>query len=333
MTDLQKEKAIHDYIVSHVANDTSLTEYSPYAALVKGTTVCQGYALLTYKMLHKVGVPVRLIEGSADGVAHLWNLEGSAIRAAISEILGLRFMKHTLLSSYDHTSMLVEISKYYNVERIRIMFLRKEKTMDKALKTVEHRVIQPKILYFGTPVVLLNTLNEDGTTNITPMSSAWALGKLIVLGLGLNGKAIENFERHPECVLNLPNSTMWRDVETLAPLTGKNPVPEDKQSQYKFEKNKFEAAGLTSLDSIVVKPQRIAECPIQIEAQMQHIRVPEHSPFFAIVEVEAVKVHAHRDIMLTENHINPQVWSPLIYNFRHYFGLNEELGKSFRSET
>ena len=35
---------------------------------------------------------------------------------------------------------------------------------------------EPSILYFGTPVLLISTLNEDGTVNAAPMSSAWWLG-------------------------------------------------------------------------------------------------------------------------------------------------------------
>lgn len=35
----------------------------------------------------------------------------------------------------------------------------------------------------------------------------------------------------------------------------------------------------------------------------------------------------------THHHIDPGVWSPLIYNFRHYHGLTPELGHGFRSET
>lgn len=31
--------------------------------------------------------------------------------------------------------------------------------------------IQPKILYFGTPVVLLSARNEEGSPNLAPMSS------------------------------------------------------------------------------------------------------------------------------------------------------------------
>lgn len=35
-----------------------------------------------------------------------------------------------------------------------------------------HVTIQPKILYYGAPVVLLATENPDGTTNISPISSS-----------------------------------------------------------------------------------------------------------------------------------------------------------------
>lgn len=82
-------------------------------------------------------------------------------------------------------------------------------------------IIKPKILYYGTPVILLNSLNEDGTVNISPMSSSWALGDCIILGIGLGGKAIENIKRHPECVINVPNPSLWEHVESLAPYTGK----------------------------------------------------------------------------------------------------------------
>ncbi|MBB3291278.1 MULTISPECIES: hypothetical protein [unclassified Rhizobium] len=37
----------------------------------------------------------------------------------------------------------------------------------------EHIEIQPSVLYVGTPIVLITSLNPDGTTNISPMSSVW----------------------------------------------------------------------------------------------------------------------------------------------------------------
>lgn len=195
------------------------------------------------------------------------------------------------------------------------------------------RIVHPKILYFGTPVVLLATLNEDGTTNITPMSSAWALGNRIILGLGENGQGMNNLNRYGECVINIPNPDLWRQVEALAPLTGSNPVPEHKQGAFRYEKDKFKASGLTAVESHQVLAERIAECPLQIEAKVVHIRMTGEGTRFGIIEVEAVVVHAHEDIVVDDSHINPQKWSPLIYNFRHYFRLGDELGKSFRAET
>ena len=51
------------------------------------------------------------------------------------------------------------------------------------------------------------------------------------------------------------------------------------------------------------------------------------------VEVEIVRVHVATEFILGENYIDPAKWSPLIYNFRHYFRLGEkELGKTFRAE-
>ena len=194
-------------------------------------------------------------------------------------------------------------------------------------------MINPKILYYGFPVILLTTLNEDGTVNISPLSSSWALGDYIVLGIGLGGKAIENLERHPECVINIPDPSLWENVEQLAPYTGKSIVPDfKKQIGFTYRKDKFEISGLTPIESTTVIPTRIMECPIQIEAKVKHIRIPNYSPDFAIVETQTIHVHAHTDIILKDHHIDPNKWSPLIYNFRHYFDLGNKLGNNFRSE-
>jgi flavin reductase (DIM6/NTAB) family NADH-FMN oxidoreductase RutF len=37
----------------------------------------------------------------------------------------------------------------------------------------DSRSIEPAILYFGTPVVLIASTNEGGSFNLAPMSSAW----------------------------------------------------------------------------------------------------------------------------------------------------------------
>jgi flavin reductase (DIM6/NTAB) family NADH-FMN oxidoreductase RutF len=196
------------------------------------------------------------------------------------------------------------------------------------------QTIEPKILYFGTPVVLISSLNEDGTPNLAPMSSAWALGWTVMLGLGTSGKTYENLLRHGECVLNFPSDDLWQTVEALAPLTGKTPLPAHKQARFRYEPDKFGAVKLSPLASLCVTPPRVSECLLQMEAQVRSITaIGGADSETAAVEVQVIKVHAHESIIHSDDYVQPSQWRPLIYNFRHYFGLGEELGKSFRSET
>jgi flavin reductase (DIM6/NTAB) family NADH-FMN oxidoreductase RutF len=85
---------------------------------------------------------------------------------------------------------------------------RKEEGFEE-IATTEFRTIEPKILYFGSPVALIGSLTEDGSTNLAPMASFWALGWTLVLGLLDETKTAENLERHPECVVNVPSPEMW----------------------------------------------------------------------------------------------------------------------------
>jgi flavin reductase (DIM6/NTAB) family NADH-FMN oxidoreductase RutF len=136
-----------------------------------------------------------------------------------------------------------------------------------------HRTIEPTILYFGTPVAVISTLNEDGTANIAPMSSAWWLGWSCMLGLGTMGKTSENLIRTRECVINLPSEKQVGHVDRLALTTGKDPVPEKKKGWgYRYEADKFGVAGLTPMSSLVVGPPRIAEFPIQMEGVVHDLR-------------------------------------------------------------
>jgi flavin reductase (DIM6/NTAB) family NADH-FMN oxidoreductase RutF len=199
--------------------------------------------------------------------------------------------------------------------------------------------ITPKILYFGTPVALISSINEDETPNLAPISSFWALGWTMTLGLLAETKTLENLEKRPDCVVNLPSPEMWRQVEALAPLTGQNPVPADKNDKFRFEKNKFAAGAFTPLSSDVVSALRVKECPVQMEAVIRNIYPLKGDSRLqklgggAAVEVEILRVHVREDFVMKENYVDPEKWQPLIYNFRHYFGLGEELGSTFRAEV
>ena len=74
----EKVKVIHDYIVNNVEYDYTIQKFSAYEALYSGETVCNGYALLAYKMLMEADVPVKIVTGLAtSGGAtenHAWNV-------------------------------------------------------------------------------------------------------------------------------------------------------------------------------------------------------------------------------------------------------------------
>src|SRR5260370_2273999 len=89
----------------------------------------------------------------------------------------------------------------------------------------ESGTIERAILYFGTPVVLIGSNNEDGSSNLAPMSSAWWVGWRCMLGLASNSKSTENMIRTGECVLNLPSADLVDAVNSLARTPGSNPVP------------------------------------------------------------------------------------------------------------
>ncbi len=196
-----------------------------------------------------------------------------------------------------------------------------------------HREIEPAILYLGTPVVLVATLNEDGSTNVAPMSSAWWLGWTCVLGFDASSKTPRNLLRTGECVLNLPSAALVAQVDRLACLSASDPLPRHKSMLgYRSETDKFAAAGLTAVPSLAVAPARIRECPIQLEAVLESSRAiglndPNLRAPAVSIEVRIVKVHATETVLsdVFENRIDASKWRPLIMTFRQFFTTGQRI--------
>ena len=195
-----------------------------------------------------------------------------------------------------------------------------------------HKTIEPTILYFGTPVALISTLNEDGTPNIAPMSSAWWLGWSCMLGLGAMGKTSENLIRTKECVINLPSDALVSHVDRLALTTGKNPVSEKKLSWgYRYEPDKLGTADLTTVASLEVGPPRIAECPVQMEGVVHDVRPFGKNVTANAFEVHILKLHVEESLLVgpeARPHIDAEKWRPLIMSFCRFFGIGGEVHPS-----
>jgi flavin reductase (DIM6/NTAB) family NADH-FMN oxidoreductase RutF len=199
-----------------------------------------------------------------------------------------------------------------------------------------HTAIEPGILYFGTPVVLISTSNEDGSPNLAPMSSAFWLGWRGMLGLGARSKTTANLRRTRECVLNLPSDALAAAVDRLALTTGSDPVPPGKLKRGYFHvADKFGRAGLTPVPSETVAPPRVAECPVAMEAVLEAVHPfadDDEAQRGGVVglEVRVQRVFVHEDIRVpgTADHIDPDRWRPLIMSFQRLYGLGPQVHES-----
>ena len=73
----KKIQTIYDYVIHHVTYDHAHErdyyydpQYTAYAALHDGTSVCQGYANLIYRLMWECGIPCRICGGNN----HAWNM-------------------------------------------------------------------------------------------------------------------------------------------------------------------------------------------------------------------------------------------------------------------
>ena len=81
-SEYEKVKAIYDYICANVTYDNEHLktpdydlQYTCYAAMISGTSVCQGYALMFYRLCLDAGVDARIYAASsASGTGHAWNI-------------------------------------------------------------------------------------------------------------------------------------------------------------------------------------------------------------------------------------------------------------------
>ncbi|KAM3583629.1 hypothetical protein VKS41_004534 [Umbelopsis sp. WA50703] len=125
-------------------------------------------------------------------------------------------------------------------------------------------------------------------------------------------------------------------VDLLAKTTGvENIAPRKVAMGYTYVKDKFSISGLHPVDSCMVRPPRVLECPIQMEAvhvtshDLKSDLAAEHRTASAI-EVKVLQVHAKQSVQMIGqiNKIDPDKWRPLIMSFQHFYGLTSRAGES-----
>lgn len=82
MSDLNKELAIHNYIVNNTVYDYDnyvkgtlpQQSFTDYGVLVQGRAVCEGYSKAMFKLLNMAGVKCIVVKGTGNGESHAWNI-------------------------------------------------------------------------------------------------------------------------------------------------------------------------------------------------------------------------------------------------------------------
>ena len=192
-----------------------------------------------------------------------------------------------------------------------------------------HLTSEPAILYFGTPVVLVSTLNADGGANLAPISSVFWLGWRCVLGLGAGSQTARNLQRSRQAVLNLPSQAQVSMVDRLALTTGADPVPPGKAAcGYRHVRDKFLHSGFTPDPALAVAAPRVRECPVQLEAVVEAGHgIADDDPAvrgrLLNIELRILRVHLAPSIVMAgqPNRVDPDLWRPLIMSFQQFYGL------------
>lgn len=199
-----------------------------------------------------------------------------------------------------------------------------------------HAPIDPAILYFGTPVTLLSTVDERGHANLAPNSSVWWLGHTAVIGIAARSQTGRNLIATREVVINLPSAAEVDAVDRLALTTGRDPVSGRKaDAGYRHVFDKFAEAGVHALPAELVAPPRVLELPVHLEGRVVavhplHGSVDIDSAATLAVEIDVVRVHVHDRIRSRthRNRIDPERWRPLMMSFQRFFGFGDEVQPS-----
>jgi flavin reductase (DIM6/NTAB) family NADH-FMN oxidoreductase RutF len=125
-------------------------------------------------------------------------------------------------------------------------------------------------------------------------------------------------------------------VDRLALTTGRADVPRWKaDAGYVYEPDKFRVAGLTAVPSVSVRPERVAEATVHLEAKVRAVHPLEADDVAAgrttlAVEAEVTRVWIAPDLRLAGHYdrVDPDRWRPLIMSFRQFYGLGARVHSS-----
>lgn len=153
------------------------------------------------------------------------------------------------------------------------------------------------------PIAFASTIDADGNPNLSPLSffNVFSANPPIMVfspARRVRGNTtkhtLDNVEQVKEVVINMVNFDIVQQMSLAS-------------TEYPENINEFKKAGLTMLESDLVKPFRVAESPIQFECKVNDIiKLGTEGGAGNLIICEVVKFHITSEVLNDDNTINQE---------------------------
>jgi flavin reductase (DIM6/NTAB) family NADH-FMN oxidoreductase RutF len=154
------------------------------------------------------------------------------------------------------------------------------------------------------PIAWVSTVGSDGTFNLAPFSFFNGVSgsppTVMFSVSGRRGQAkdtLRNVQETGECVINLADRAL---AEKMVYTAG----------EWDYAIDEFEKAGLHTTPSELVKPPRVAEAPVAMEAKVSQI-VPVEGTTSTMVLARVVRFHLREGLLLPKGTVDPRRFDPI----------------------
>ncbi|GAB2967757.1 flavin reductase family protein [Hymenobacter coalescens] len=149
------------------------------------------------------------------------------------------------------------------------------------------------------PIAFVSTIDREGNVNLSPFSffNVFSSNPATLIFSPAN-RVRDNTQKHtlynvrdevPECVINICDYPLVEQMSLAS-------------TEYERSVNEFRKAGLTELASDMVRPPRVAECPVSFECVVEQvIAIGDSNGGGNLVVCRVVQSHFREDILLPDN--------------------------------
>jgi flavin reductase (DIM6/NTAB) family NADH-FMN oxidoreductase RutF len=152
------------------------------------------------------------------------------------------------------------------------------------------------------PIAFVSTIDKEGNVNLSPFSFFNVFGSnppTLVFSPARSGRTGATKNTHDnvlevdECVVNIAHYDMLYQMNLAAHMYAKGV-------------DEFAKSGLTKVDSVTVKPPRVAECYVQMECKVkQVIETGQGGGAGNLVVCEVTMLHINEKVLNEEGSIDP----------------------------